>query len=647
MKRHGFLRHARAAAIIAAALVVGTSHAAAPAASSAALAVLEARAQALRLSAAPTWRKLLHIPYADPHRTRSEIADAAFFLSSRGFDDPQAELDATLAAFVEHRRIGGEPAQCRFHARYEWLKSQLGPAFATLEAEACPKLDAWLKAIDAGRVYVVFAANDLDAPATMFGHTLLRIDQKSELPGARYLAYSVNYAAQTHGAQSVGYVLRGLTGQYVGYYSVDPYYEKIQTYQGYQHRDLWEYPVRLDAAQKRMLLWHLWELRNIGSPYYFFSRNCSYALLSLLNVVVPDIDLTSRFRFGLPFPHAIPIDTVRALRDAGLLDAPLYEPSMARRLGAHYRQLDATRRQWVQGYLAGTAGLPDIPSTAAARTALADAMDVAHDALYYRFQVDELKRSVGLPRDHALLVARSQLDAPTDFRPLAAPATSPDAGHSSARVSVGWRASDGANSAELRWRPAYHDRLDPAPGYLVGGELEFLDLGILVNPHRVTLADITLLNVQQLGLRDTLFRPWSWQIAAGARRYGLDGDRALPHGGLGGYIEGGPGLAWPVTDRGQFFVFPTAAFDANPSVHSSYALAGGLRSGLAAQWARLSTQIEGEWLGKMAGGTVPLWRVKAGLQFDVDRNDGIRLRASYGRQGQSLATLQLAWQHYY
>ncbi|TAM12950.1 MAG: DUF4105 domain-containing protein [Nevskiaceae bacterium] len=645
MKLRAFLRHTQAAAVIAAAFVVGAPHAAEPPAIDATLAT---RAQRLKLASAPTWRKLLHIPSANPHRTRSEIADPAFFLSPRGDRDPQAELDATLAAFASHQLVGGEPAQCRFHARYEWLKAQRAFTAEEVHPVACPKLDAWLKAIDPGRIYVVFASNDLDAPATMFGHTLLRIDQKTEQPGARYLAYSVNYAAQTQGAQNVGYVLRGLTGQYIGYYSVDPYYEKIQSYQGYQHRDLWEYPVRLDAAQKRMLLWHLWELRNIGSPYYFFSRNCSYALLTLLNVVEPDADLTARFRSGLPFAHAIPIDTIRALRDAGLLDAPLYEPSMARRLGAHYRQLDPARRQWVRDYIEGHAPLPTPPTSTAARTALADAMDVAHDALYYRFQVDALPRAVGLPRDHALLVARSELDAPTDFQPLTPPATSPDNGHGSARLSIGWRASDGANSAVLRWRPAYHDTLDAAPGYLVGGELEFFDLGLLVNPHRVTLADFTLLNVQQLGLRDSLFHPWSWQIAAGARRYGLDGDRALPQSGLGGYIEGGPGLAWPVTDASQFFVFPIAAFDGNPSVRDSYALGGGLRTGIAAQGPRLSTQIEGEWLGKVAGGAIPLWRFKAGLQFAFTPDNGVRLQTSYGRQGgQSLATVQLLWQHYY
>lgn len=637
-----------------AAFLVGTPLAAqaqhAPTRSTSYLTQLQTRARALRLAHTPEWRRLLHIESHNPRARRSAIEDPQFFLARNGRDDPRAELDATLAAFFTSRKVANEPTQCRFHARYEWLKTQLHFDARRLAPQACPELEAWLAGINPGRVYVVFASNDLDAPATMFGHTLMRIDQKTELPGARYLAYSVNYAAQTHDPHSVGYVVRGLTGQYTGYYSVDPYYEKISQYQGYQHRDLWEYPLHIDARQKRLLLWHLWELRGIGSPYYFFSRNCSYALLTLLNVVAPTTDLTSRFRHGLPFPHAIPIDTVRALRDAGLLETPLYEASMARKLRWHYAQLDDAQRNWVRDYITGKASLPILPkpASASALTATANEMSVAHDALYYRFQVGDLKRSVGLPRDHALLVARSQVDAQTDFEPLPTPPVSPDEGHLSGRVSAGWRASEGASAAELRWRPAYHDRLDPAPGYLVGSELEFLNLGFLVGPKRVALADATLLNVQQIGLRDTLFHPWSWQIAAGARRYGLDAWRAVPRGSLGGYIQGGPGMAWSVFDNAQFFVFPTAAIDLNHSVQDGYALAGGMRGGLAMQWPRASTQFEGEWLGTLAGGARPQWQLKAGLQVAVNHDNGVRLQSSYGRQRrESLAAVQLLWEHYY
>lgn len=572
----------------------------------------------------------------------SQISDPIFFLAKDGRRDPQAELNATLAAFFDHPPVAGESVPCRFHARYEWLDLQLHFDPQRLPPPSCPRLARWLKALDAGRIYIVFAANDLDSPASMFGHTLLRVDQKKEPPGERYLAYAVNYAAQTGNVDGMSYALRGLTGNFTGYYSVMPYYDKIRQYEGFDHRDLWEYPLRLDARQKQMLLWHLWELRGVGSRYYFFSRNCSYELLALLAVTVPKIDLTGRFDRGIPY--AIPIDTVRQLRNAGLVGKPLYQPSAARRLRWRYRQLGTRQRAWVRGYVDGHRKLPP-PGN---RTQRAEELEVAHEALYYRFQNGSLKRGTGLRRDRAVLLARSEIRQQPDFEALQRPRLSPDEGHASGRLSVGLRVSEGVTAALLRWRPAYHDRLDPPGGYLKGSEIEFLNLGLLVRPHRVTLADVRLLSVEQLGMRDGLFHPWSWQVATGVRRYGLDGDRAVPRGDLGGYLDGGPGLAWSLTDHLQAYAFSIAALDVNGSVDDGYALGGGVRAGMAAQWPRgVTSEISAQWQGRLVGGAVPGWRLRVGAQFALGRGDGLRLAASYGHQRHNLASVELSWEHYY
>jgi len=538
--------------------------------------------------------------------------------------------------------VAGEPVACRFYARYRWLDSQLRFDPRRLPPPSCPRLEKWLRGLDAGRIYIVFASNDLDSPASMFGHTLLRVDQRTELPGERYLAYAVNYAAETGNAGAMSYALRGLTGNFMGYYSVMPYYDKIRQYEGFEHRDLWEYPLELDARQKRMLLWHLWELRGVGSPYYFFARNCSYELLTLLAVTVPKIDLTGRFDRGVPY--AIPIDTVRRLRAAGLLGEPLYEPSAARRLRWRYAQLDAPGRAWVQAYVNGRAGLPP-PGDPAQQ---AGELEIAHEALYYRFQDGSLKRSVGLARDRAALLARSRIAQRADFRPLPRPHRSPDHGHASGRLSLGLRESTGTAAALLRWRPAYHDRLDPPGGYLKGSEIEFLNLGLLVRPHQVTLADARVLSVQQLGMREGLFHPWSWRIATGVRRYGLDGYRADPRGDLGGYLQGGPGMAWPLGDRVQAYAFALAALDVNGSVAHDYALAGGAQAGVAAQGPHgVTAEFSARWLGRMLGGAIPDWRLRAGAQFPLGAENGIRLLLTYGHQRRDLTAVEVAWEHYF
>src|SRR6185437_3398895 len=89
---------------------------------------LLAEAHVRHLADQRPWRLLLH-----DHRSllgfyESEIDGPDFFLARAGRTHPSAELDATLAAFFEPAWTDGSdrsPAQCRFPARYQWLKEEL------------------------------------------------------------------------------------------------------------------------------------------------------------------------------------------------------------------------------------------------------------------------------------------------------------------------------------------------------------------------------------------------------------------------------------------------------------------------------------------------------------------------------------------
>ena len=62
------------------------------------LAALLADAQTLRLASDPQWLALLHVNRGGTTRDRgrSYVDDPAFFLSARGGDDANAELEATI-----------------------------------------------------------------------------------------------------------------------------------------------------------------------------------------------------------------------------------------------------------------------------------------------------------------------------------------------------------------------------------------------------------------------------------------------------------------------------------------------------------------------------------------------------------------------
>ncbi len=612
------------------------------------LKTLQAEARARNLARDQVWLRLLH---ARPGRfggVESTFDYPDFFRAANGKHDPTAELDATLASFFNDAEIAGEPSQCRYRARYHWLREQLNIDPARLPPQPCARYDEWISALNPGPLAVVFASNDLDSPSSMFGHTLMRVDAADHDSKERLLSYAVNYAADAPANNALTYALKGLTGFYQGYYSVMPYYDKVKQYEGFDHRDLWEYPLRLTPDQRTRMIEHLWELRGVGSDYYFFSENCSYQLLALIEAARPDLKLTDSFEKNIPY--AIPIDTVRGLARAGLLEEPIYHPSEARKLQSMYQQLDARQQTWILDYAQAKSDLRASAYTGASDVEKARMLEIEHQYLYLQFQNKNLPRNIGLPLDRAALVARSGIPTASNFQPVSRPDISPDAGHGSARLSLGLRADNSDQAAaEFRIRPAYHDRLDPTGGYMPGGEIEFLDLGLLARQHGVTVADVHLLSVQAIAPRSDTLKPYSWQISTGLRRYGMDAVTADGAGALGAYLDGGPGLAWAPTTSMQAYIFTLASLDANHDLAKDYAFQMGARTGVAVQPnRRLSTQLQMDWLGDVAGGGRPLGILRWDMQLHLDANNGLRAELAYGNDHRrETGALHLLWEHYF
>jgi hypothetical protein len=276
-------------------------------------------------------------------------------------------------------------------------------------------------------------------------------------------------------------------------------------------------------------------------------------------------------------------------------------------------------------------------------------LEAEHAYLYLGFQENPQRRAATLPLDHAVLAARSDIAQSSDFGTAPRPATAPDEGHGSARFTLGLRSEAGYSATEIRLRPAYHDRLDPPGGYMTGGEIEFLDLGLLAGAHGVRLADLRLLSVEALALRSDILRPISWQVSTGVRRYGMHGITAAADGTPGGFVEGGPGLAWALAPGVQTYVFALSAFDLNADVGDGYALQTGPRVGIAAQPQRwLSLQLDARWLGDVAGGGRPFTLLRLDTQLHAGVDNGLRLSLIYGNDQQmATGTLRLAWEHYF
>ena len=119
--------------------------------------------------------------------------------------------------------------------------------------------------------------------------------------------FAVNYAAlvDLENENSIKYVFMGIFGGYIGKFSLNRYYLKIAEYNEIENRDIWEYELNLKPEEIKKLYLHLWELQSTYFNYFYFKENCSYHLLSLLEIARPELNLQDDYYFW-----ATPAETI-------------------------------------------------------------------------------------------------------------------------------------------------------------------------------------------------------------------------------------------------------------------------------------------------------------------------------------------------
>jgi hypothetical protein len=540
-----------------------------------------ARAQERGLAARREWRALLHYRPDRVGRGVTSLADdPGFFLSPRGAHDPEAELEASVRALVApegEAPAGAAALRCRFVERRRWLAESLGLDAAAGSAEGCAAFQEWLAHFDPRALTLVFPEAFMNNPASMFGHTLLRVDAVGAGPDADLLAWAINFFADTGGEGGAAYAVKGILGLYPGFFSIRPYYEKVKEYGDWENRDLWEYELDFSREEILRVLRHLWELDGVRFDYWFFTENCSYQLLDLLEVGRPGLGLIE----GRPL-WLIPADSVRAAaRRAGLFTDVRWRPSAATRLRHAARGLSPEDQALTLAVARG-----DLPPEAEAVATLperrrAAVLTLAYDHLRHEFLARRVAREDSRDLARRVLVARSRV--PLAFDPSAdvpVPAVRPDQGHGTARLSAGGGVEDGEGYLELRLRPAFHDLLDPEGGYTRGAEIRFLDGALRWFPadERVRLQELIVLDVVSLAPRDRFFQPISWRLDTGLRtRLVPDGEGDLEAASVW-RSRAGAGGAWELAG-GLLYAMGEAVLDLGPDLDGEHALGPGAALG--------------------------------------------------------------------
>jgi len=587
---------------------------------------LPSESQLKELSQDSQWLHLLHYHQAGLFSSfESQIDDPDFFLSPEGKTNPLAELHATIQAFKNNNNFHNN-AICRFPARFAWIRSQLTDT--RYPELACEEFTAWFNNIDAKGLTLIFPAAYLNSPSSMFGHTFIRLNRASG--SNALLDYSVNFAANADpNDNELVFSYKGLTGGYPGVYSILPYYEKVKEYSYLESRDVWEYTLSMTPEEVNQFVRHIWEVRNIRLDYFFFSENCSYQILTILDAASPRFDFASQFHLS-----AKPADTVRVIEQAGLIEQTEFRPSTQSSMNHMLNQLTPELKDkaldLVHTQIPVHTQLENLDSQAQSQV-----LELAYQYNRYLAVRKKQKSKSQSKRAISLLSARSKLSDKEVFAPYPSPEYRDDQGHRSHRLesTIG---HDGDNSyAQFGLRLAYHDRLDTAPGYVQGAKLEIFNATLrhtfvnkdvtgarLPQDDSTQLQALHLIDIASFSPRNDFITPTSWRVSTGIKRPMSAPDELSP------YLSAGGGLSYMFNDQ-QFYALLDGEINLDNDISKGYRLATGPHLGWLSQHDKWSVNLDYSRFYDVAGADFKESKVTLGLSRSISKNWQLRATSIY------------------
>lgn len=471
-----------------------------------------------RLSQHDKWHKLLHYKKSWLGNVTSEADGPKFFIHHNGKHDPLEELKAAVGVFSAEKKPGNDHLICKFPLRYKWLNKELGMPWAA-DFSGCTKYITFFSKLAAKRASIIFSSYYLSNPNSAFGHTLLRLSRYDDKSETEILDYGINYSAEATSKNPFSYAIKGLFGGFKGKFAAIPYYYKVREYTNSEFRDLWSYDLKLDQGQVLEIVDHIWELGDTWFDYFYFKENCSYHLLSVIDVVAPGYDLTSRYPL-----FTIPADTVRGLKNSGLISEGKRRESTYSKLirlsdGLSVESLDLAKK---------IAANPEETSKLVSgvdHQKAADTLDVAMEAFdYYNAREILSEESKAKALKEHILRARAINPVITEDRFLSAldQSESPALSHAPTRFTLaqGYEHLLG-NFTRFELRTSFHDLLDSPKGSMKNSQIEMGKASVRLRENKyrdpkLSFEHFSVLSIKNFEEQNFWASPFSWEIDFGA-----------------------------------------------------------------------------------------------------------------------------------
>jgi hypothetical protein len=439
------------------------------------------------LSQDKQWLRLLHLAAAE-----TKVISSGFYLSTNtdSYINPKTELELNLQQAQNNNQY-----RCQFPARDQWIREHFTETNFVTESP-CFEFDSWRNSQSVDSISIVYPDRNMQTSLGVFSHTFLKFNL-ARWPINSNLNIALGFAAELNPHESmVQLVSKGLFGGYIAKFTFSNYYAEVNRYGESESRDIFEYKLALTKDEINFLLKHLWELKDAEFHYYFLNGNCSYHLLTLLEIARPELDLTSHFNF-----FTVPSTSLRVvLSQNNLISDRHWTPGKQTRQNQMMSQLSSKGKVFYQKWRFEKQGHLSMDSFRSEDISLDEEiiiLDLLAESTRGNPESADFRKEV--------LNIRSNLPAGKDQNANVFPKGNPETAHGVELVSVGIGHDPARPDSwvQMRYRIALHNFVDPPEGYSNDSTFELGDLRIRYSGSEQTEnSSFTIINA-------VILQPWA------------------------------------------------------------------------------------------------------------------------------------------
>lgn len=261
------------------------------------------------LSSDGQWRALLHIP-----ETRSLILDSDFVFQGdhASIVALQQGIDALQSVDKQRKYL------CRYPARSLWISEHYPSISFPDPLDVCDEFSRYIDNVPADKAVLVYAYENITQPASMMGHVFLKLEGRNRQGKKR--EHAVSFYTDTMTMNLPKLLFDSLVMGKQGFFIVSPYYEQLKQYNVIEQRNVMEYELKLSDYDRKLMHYHIWELKDVDMLYFFNKFNCATVTNNLVSVGDPSVLQASTDWLS-------PLDVVKESAQAGILSKPMLRAS--------------------------------------------------------------------------------------------------------------------------------------------------------------------------------------------------------------------------------------------------------------------------------------------------------------------------------